>query len=569
MSHETLPVAEASERITRLRKGFVARLPERLNEAWRLLAEASAAPEERARLEAMHRFWHSLKGTARSFGFREVGSAAITGEKAAAHLLDDAQAVRQPGWQNSMVAAINALHAATPAVDPLFPEDLALPQNNKLLPEPTVSIPVSQGPGLIYICDSDDSVREQLCCQLECFGYQTRCFRHPDELLPAVQAQRPQGIVLDTAFPEGALAGTEALKKLNSLVSPPIPSIFVSARSDFNARLGAVRAGGGAYFLKPAAPLAVIAALEELTMQRPREPYRVLVVDDQQESADYHCILLQEAGIQTCQISDPALVLDTLAEFQPDLVLTDMYQPDCSGRDLAQLIRQLPNYVGLPIIYLSSETDRQKQFSAMRVGVEGFLVKPVSPDELIAAVVIRAERMRTLRSLMARDSLCGLYNHSTTTQFLEQSLSLASRRDADLCFVMIDIDHFKSINDTYGHPVGDQVIVALARILQQRVRHADIVGRYGGEEFALILNDTIAERAFQLLNELRQTFSRLIFNTPQGDFSATFSAGIADRKSHPTATSIREAADRALYAAKRNGRNCVILDKDPTWMQTI
>jgi diguanylate cyclase (GGDEF)-like protein len=225
------------------------------------------------------------------------------------------------------------------------------------------------------------------------------------------------------------------------------------------------------------------------------------------------------------------------------------------------LIRQIPDYVGLPIVFLSSETDSKKQFSAMRIGAEGFLTKPVVPDDMVAAVAIRAERMRTLRSLMARDSLTGLFNHTTTTQLLDNAVANAKRNGGELCFAMIDIDHFKSVNDTRGHPVGDQVILALSRVLQQRLRHSDIVGRYGGEEFAVILQDIAPERAAALLDELRQDFSRVIFHSASGEFSCTFSVGIAACPAHRDMERLREMADKALYEAKRGGRNRVVVDQ--------
>lgn len=147
----------------------------------------------------------------------------------------------------------------------------------------------------------------------------------------------------------------------------------------------------------------------------------------------------------TEQVSEPEKLLATLEHFRPDLVLMDMYMPTCTGRDLAKMIRQIPEYVSLPIVFLSSETDRQRQFSAMSVGAEGFLTKPVVPEYLVAAVAIRAERMRILRMLMAKDSLTGLYNHTTTTSFMGIELSNAMRQQHPLCLVMIDIDHFKLV----------------------------------------------------------------------------------------------------------------------------
>jgi diguanylate cyclase (GGDEF)-like protein len=304
----------------------------------------------------------------------------------------------------------------------------------------------------------------------------------------------------------------------------------------------------------------LVVALDELTNQQKPEPYRILIVDDESAISDYHAIILQEAGMVTYQVGEPSRILDVLRDFRPDMVLMDMYMPDCNGRDLAKLIRQVPDHVGLPIVYLSSETDKQKQFTAMRIGADGFLTKPVVPAELVAAVAIRAERMRNLRSLMARDSLTGLFNHTTTTQLLENTIAAAKRGGGSLCFVMIDIDHFKSVNDTYGHAAGDQVIVAIARVLQQRLRNSDIVGRYGGEEFAAILLDVTLEQANRLIDELRQDFAQVVFHSGNSDFSCTFSAGIAHYPKHRRPELLREAADKALYEAKRGGRNRVVVD---------
>jgi diguanylate cyclase (GGDEF)-like protein len=196
----------------------------------------------------------------------------------------------------------------------------------------------------------------------------------------------------------------------------------------------------------------------------------------------------------------------------------------------------------------------------MSVGAEGFLTKPVEPEYLVAAVAIRAERMRILRTLMAKDSLTGLLNHTTTTSLLSSAISQAKRNNKTLCFAMIDIDHFKLVNDTHGHPIGDQVLLAISRVLQQRLRSSDVVGRYGGEEFAIILPNTTIEQATKTIDALRKDFSQLIFHSELGDFSCTFSAGIACFPMHNTIESLRAAADKALYQSKHNGRNQVIND---------
>ena len=165
----------------------------------------------------------------------------------------------------------------------------------------------------------------------------------------------------------------------------------------------------------------------------------------------------------------------------------DMYMPGCNGMELAKAIRQIGAYFSIPIVYLSSETDTDKQFQAMQIGGDAFLTKPIEPHRLVSSVAVRAERMKIIRSYMVRDSMTGLFNHTTTKEHLDTAIAHAQRKQEEVCFAMIDVDKFKAVNDTYGHPIGDRVLIALARLIRQRVRKADIVGRFGGEEFAVIL----------------------------------------------------------------------------------
>lgn len=366
---------------------------------------------------------------------------------------------------------------------------------------------------------------------------------------------------MDVFFPQGKTAGTDELASLKEITGQHLPSIVLSGREDFEARLSAVRAGCSAYFIKPAKPLELAAAIDDLVYDKQEEPFRILVLDDESEVAEYHSLILEEAGMLVQQIHKPALVLDALRSFNPDLVLADMYMPNCDGVEVAAIIRQVPEYVGLPIVFLSSETNRKKQFKAMQVGVEGFITKPVVPEDLVASVALRAERMRTLRGLMAKDSLTGLYNHTTTTEMMSASLAHAMRQKETLAVVMLDLDKFKTVNDTYGHMAGDQVIVAIARLLKHRLRTTDIIGRYGGEEFALLLKNLTPKKAEALVNELREDFSKIIFNAGNRQFNVTFSAGISLYPDYNRPEDLRMAADEALYQAKNQGRNQVVVSK--------
>jgi diguanylate cyclase (GGDEF)-like protein len=551
-----------SGKIARLRGVFIEQLPTRMAEVRRLFnllrADSSAAEEA----ISLHRYLHSIKGTGASFGFTELSVLSGAGESLAMALIENPESMTCERWQSldtclasmELMLERSILHGGVLAhaeQQPGFEMSAARDIGNEVNRE-----------RLVYICDDEVLLAEQLGAQLQCFGYRTELFNNTADLRHAVLRKQPDAVIMDIMFPEGACEGTNVLTDLREKHDIRFPAVFISARRDFDARLRAIKAGGEAYFSKPIPTLELVASLDLLTRHSEPEPFRILVVDDEVEIAQYHALILENAGMITRTAIELETVLDVVGEFRPDLVLMDMYMPKCSGYDMAKLIRQVPDYVGLPIVFLSSETDRKKQFSAMRVGAEGFLTKPIEPDYLVTSVALRAERMRELRSLMMRDSLTGLFNHTTTTQMLDNAVSTSARSGGLLCFAMIDIDRFKTVNDTYGHPAGDQVILALSRVLQQRLRNSDIVGRYGGEEFAVILQGVSIERGEKLIDELRQDFARVVFHSAIGEFSCSFSAGIACLSAHHSMERLREMADKALYEAKRAGRNRVVVGRE-------
>jgi diguanylate cyclase (GGDEF)-like protein len=197
----------------------------------------------------------------------------------------------------------------------------------------------------------------------------------------------------------------------------------------------------------------------------------------------------------------------------------------------------------------------------MQTGGDAFLTKPIEPQRLVSSVIARAERMKIIRSHMVRDSMTGLFNHTATKEHLDTAIANAQRKQEEICFAMIDVDKFKAVNDTYGHPMGDRVLIALARLIRQRVRKTDTVGRFGGEEFAVILPGCTVGEAAILLNEVRESFASLSFQTKEEVFSCTFSCGVAALSQYGDATALNAGADEALYAAKDGGRNQVVAAK--------
>jgi len=411
---------------------------------------------------------------------------------------------------------------------------------------------------LVYLQDNTNSEEHlELITQIGYFGYQVNTFSNLDDLKKSIATTPTLAVLMDVVFSNGELRDANFINELQQSLPINTPLIFISEYDDLSSRLQAVRAGGVAYFTKPVDIVALTDALDRASGGQPQEPYRVLLVEDSKFQAMLYAQVLIKAGMDVHIITEPLTILDALTEYNPDLILLDMYMPSCTGMELAQVIRQNETFVSMPIVYLSSETDKDKQLEAMSLGGDDFLAKPIQPHHLITSVTSRVERYRKLRSYMTRDGLTGLFNHTTIKERLEQEISRAKRHEHTLSFAMLDLDWFKQVNDTFGHTAGDRVLRSLSRLLKQRLRRTDIIGRYGGEEFAIILPETSAETAYKVMDELRKGFANINQTSGISRFKTSFSCGVAEFPGFDNAADITEAADKALYLAKTNGRNCV------------
>ena len=343
-----------------------------------------------------------------------------------------------------------------------------------------------------------------------------------------------------------------------------IKLLVISLRGNFESRLRAVRAGASAYFVRPIDIVSIGAHIESSLRHRERTSYRVLLVGDQSERAS----ALRAAGMEVERLHKPVELFNQLVEFHAELILIDLDLPECNGLDFTRLIRQDSLYQDIPIICLGAaevkaDTEAEaeappQQAQIMASGADDFLSRSISNEQLLLMLTSRAERYRALRSLIMRDSLTGLYNHAAIKDYLAREMALIERHAAPFSMAMIDLDFFKKVNDTYGHPAGDQVIRGLSRMLQQRLRRGDLIGRYGGEEFVVLMPATVAEDAVAVLTAIGIDFARLTHVADGVSFYATFSAGVAEARGHADADSLLQAADAALYQAKHAGRNRVI-----------
>ncbi|HEY4743103.1 MAG TPA: diguanylate cyclase, partial [Desulfuromonadaceae bacterium] len=316
-----------------------------------------------------------------------------------------------------------------------------------------------------------------------------------------------------------------------------------------------VQAGGDAYFLKPVAICDLIERLDSLAFGTVEEPYRVLIVDDDVELSELHATILQEFGMATRVVNDPLQVLKHMVGFRPDLVLLDMYMPGCNGHELARAIRQIGDYDGIPIVYLSAETSVDIQLDAIRMGGDDFLTKPIRPQILVSSVAIRAERMRIMRTFMARDSLTSLFNLVKTQEQLEMALTRAKKSATPCVYALIELDDLQGVNDKHGYVTGDRVIVVAALLIKRRIRASDVVGRYGGQKFAVIMPDTDADAARTILDAIRESFAKILHDCHHGEFRLTLSGGIAAYPRTKDVAALNSAAGKALAEARGGGRN--------------
>jgi diguanylate cyclase (GGDEF)-like protein len=404
----------------------------------------------------------------------------------------------------------------------------------------------------VWLVSAQPSLWQELVAQLGYFGVHLQVLSWDG--VPTT-APAPNTLLVDLA----GLLVADWQPRLRQLRHQFMASSLVGIRVDpaFITMQAALAAGCTICLPRGTGLPAIVAKILEFNAPQDEAPYRVLVVEDSQVAIRSIQRTLREHGIESEAISDPTTVLDALRRLDPDLILMDMHMPTCSGVEAARIIRQHAQFLSVPIVYLSGDADISLQIEALRLGGDHFLTKPVNPVWLAAIVKSKIARYRELRNSMLCDSLTGLLNHTSSKRRLDAAVSEAIRQHRPFTVGMIDIDHFKRINDSYGHPTGDQVIRSLAWLLRQRLRRLDIIGRYGGEEFIVGLHGTDPQLAIQVLDRIREDFSRIRHPNNETWFSATFSAGLAGLPHEGGSEGLVKAADEALYRSKRQGRNQV------------
>lgn len=246
---------------------------------------------------------------------------------------------------------------------------------------------------LVYIYSADSALMHELSAALGAFDHEVIGFFDLEEFRAAILVRAPAAAVLDIDSESGKLAKSAMATR----VITSFPVIYISAIDNFEDRLLAVREGAEGYFIKPIDVQALSVKIDEKIAKNTVRSYRVLVVDDDEFFLSFFDAVLSSAGMHVRSLMDPTQILDAIKRFKPELILTDLYMPQCNGIEMAKVIRQNNLYVEIPIVFLSSETEMHKQLGAMETGADDFLTKPIDPEKLIASISARAERYRNLR----------------------------------------------------------------------------------------------------------------------------------------------------------------------------
>jgi diguanylate cyclase (GGDEF)-like protein len=337
--------------------------------------------------------------------------------------------------------------------------------------------------------------------------------------------------------------------------------ISYSGLFNFDMRLAAVRAGVSDFIVKPTSILSIIEKINRVLNIRKARKFRVVYIDDQESMGEFYQTLLEGADCEVYFEKSVEEMFNHLDVLHPDIFLLDMNMPDVNGLEAAKMIRQQKQFDFTPIVFLTADEQLDIKLLALQGGADDVISKSTPPALVIQLLLTRLRRSMGIREFVSKDSLTGVLNHGQIMEAAMNSFRLSQRQKTSASIAMLDLDHFKNVNDTYGHAAGDKVLSSLGQLLSRSLRNTDFVGRYGGEEFMLVLVGASPEESLEKLTAIKEAFASNNFVFKGKTFTCTFSVGIADLSASTSLPQSVSQADQALYASKEAGRNKVTIFK--------
>ncbi len=421
-----------------------------------------------------------------------------------------------------------------------------------------------------------------------------------EEALTQVAEHKPDLVLLDVMMP--GMDGFEVCRRIKE--DPElahIPVVMVTALTDTEDKVRGLDAGADDFLSKPINDIALMARVRSLVrlkmsldewrtrentasqlgvveqsstaMEQSADGATILVIEDKEfESNKIRDALSDKHNVMCVKSGPPAMELSATHDFDVLIVSLNLEAED--GLRLCSHLKSNERTRSVPIVMVAEEDDMPRIAHGMEIGAHDYILRPVDRNELQARVKTQIRRKRFQERLRATyeislsmaltDSLTGLYNRRYLEVHMEKLLQNAQENQKQVAVLMIDIDHFKAVNDTHGHNVGDEILVTFAERLKDKLRSFDLVARMGGEEFVAILPDVTPERAYVVAERLRRSISNEPFkcSVPDGELTIKTSLGgaiIAPGKY--TSIEVIERADKCLYQAKEQGRNCSVFEE--------
>jgi len=421
-----------------------------------------------------------------------------------------------------------------------------------------------------------------------------------EEALQKVEQDSPDLVLLDVMMP--GMDGFEVCRRIKQNPAfSHIPIVMVTALTDSADRVRGLECGADDFLSKPVNDTALLARVKSLVRLKqtidewrarettasqfgvvdseasvasePVENARILVVEDQEFEADKIAETLHRDDDNVIPVESGMKAMEYASQHEFDLLIVSLNLKKEDGLRLCSHLRSNERTRGVPILMIATEEDMDRVALGLDIGAHDYIMRPIDRNELLARVRTQVrrkrfqERLRTnfevSLSMALTDSLTNLYNRRYLEVHLQKLIEKNKVTKKDFCVLILDIDHFKEVNDTHGHGVGDEVLRTFAFRLQDNLRSFDLVARLGGEEFVAILPDTNQDMAQFIAERLRRSIAEkpIKCGVPEGELVITTSIGGAlIPPGDNTVLSVLERADKALYEAKDAGRNCTVFE---------
>jgi len=369
-------------------------------------------------------------------------------------------------------------------------------------------------------------------------------------------------VLIDMDSAESQMAPMSLAREIRGMTGyESLPLGFIKqAATQKTDRIETTHAGASLFLERPLQAEALRDGIEYLLAVRQGGRPRILVVDDDEDFSSLIASTLGKEGMLVRMCHDPSDVLSAMEAFIPDLVLLDVLMPVISGFDVCRMLRANSRWHDTPILFLTAQTELEARLAAFDAGGDDYLPKPVAAVELLTRVKVRLERSRFIRERADKDVLSGLLLRRAFMEQVQALLAEAVRHKFVFTVALMDVDKFKTVNDTYGHLAGDRVLALLGALLKKRFRVEDIRGRWGGEEFIVALRHESKETTKGALLRVLEEFRNSEFKGDHGEsFSVSFTAGLASfPEDGDTLEQLVHTADGRLYKGKEAGRNRIV-----------